>query len=65
MTSLVVFRGWNSIVPYVLVDSVGISGCDFSYVVHNTFLHHSERVGELGEDRWLVYIQHLDVYLSV
>lgn len=64
-TLFVLRRCLRNIVPYLLVGCVGIFGCDSSDVAHDAFLLHRESVDFLGEDRWLVHIQHLDDDLSI
>lgn len=55
----------QGVVPDVLVGLVGILRCDCADVVCHAFLQHGEMVDGLGEDRWLVDIQHSDVNLFI
>lgn len=52
-------------IHYAPVGFVGISGLDFSYLIHHLFFQNPESVGRLRENGWFVYICHYDVHLSI
>lgn len=55
----------QSVLPDAFFSSVGIAGSDEANAFHHALLIHSEVVGGLAEDWWLVHIQHLDDHLFV